>query len=114
MMRLTETEAITRLKSGVFLIGSASHKVKEGKMLYAYVEFNECIRTFRLSGDFFILPESALEEIEKSIIGVDAKSNVEKIRQKIDEAVERTNAQLIGFSTEDVAKIVKEAQINGK
>ena len=58
-----------------------------------------------VTGDFFIEPPEAREEIEEVLVNLDHETDEEKIV----EAVQSIEAQLIGFSAEDVAEAFREA-----
>lgn len=63
----------------------------------------------KLTGDFFLHPEDAVESIEGSLKGIALDSDESEIKNKISEALIRSGAQLIGASAEDLARIFKKA-----
>ncbi|MGM5482672.1 MAG: lipoate protein ligase C-terminal domain-containing protein [Nanobdellota archaeon] len=79
------------------------HKAKNGKLLRIDADINKKINFIRITGDFFIHPESALEEIEKSLEGVSLE-NVEKVLQTF---IESKNIQIIGFKPSDLAEALR-------
>lgn len=84
------------------------YKIPEGKMLKLKVEFRgQVIDSIRILGDFFLHPESTLEEIEKRLEGCEV--NVELITSEIQIALDRSNAVLIGASALDIAKAIMKA-----
>ncbi len=84
-------------------------KVKEGKLIKVEVEFDGTIRRIKITGDFFLHPEDILEQIEKSMIGMDKEVSEEAIASKIRDITESHQAQMIGFSEESLAQVIKEA-----
>lgn len=82
-------------------MGKASVKVKGGKMVNVKIEGSE----ISVTGDFFIEPAEAREDIETILKESKNKSNTEIV-----EEIGTLNARLIGFSPEDVVKAFKEAE----
>ena len=91
------------------MIFQAKKKVKEGKVLKVEVDCDEVIRNVRITGDFFLHPEDILEEIEKSIIGLERNADLETIISNIQRALSSRDVQMIGISPESIARLVKEA-----
>ena len=60
-----------------------------------------------LSGDFFLEPDEALEEIRAALEGVDANTTVEGLTSRVEAA--RGDAVMFGFSPKDVALTVLRA-----
>lgn len=80
-------------------MGKASVKVEGGKMV------NVSTDPISVTGDFFIEPPEAREEIEKVLEekgGKDPELVVEKLRE--------IEAEFIGFSPEDVVEAFREAR----
>lgn len=87
------------------------YKIPEGKMLKIKVEFDgNVIRTISILGDFFLHPESTIEEIEKRLEGCEV--NIELITSEVQIALHRMNAVLIGASALDIAKAIMRALEN--
>ena len=82
------------------MIFKAKQKVKEGKVVKVEIECNELIRNVRITGDFFIHPEDILDEIEKSIIGLERSASIETITSHIWSRIADRDAQMIGISPE--------------
>ena len=91
------------------MIFQAKQKVKEGKVLKVELDCDELIRNVRISGDFFLHPEDILEEIEKSIIGLERNADLETIISNIQRTLSSRDVQMIGISPESIARLVKEA-----
>jgi lipoate-protein ligase A len=91
------------------MISSASKKVKEGKLVKVEVEHDEVIKKIKITGDFFLLPEDALQTIEKSMLGMEKETGIETIISKIRSVAEIYNVQMIGISPESLAQVIREA-----
>ena len=87
----------------------AKKKVKEGKVIKVELDCDELIRNVRITGDFFLHPEDILEEIEKSIVGLERNADVWTIISSIQRALQSRDVQMIGISPESIAQLVKEA-----
>lgn len=83
----------------------ASVKVPEGKMVQVEAEFDDVFSDVSITGDFFVEPPEALENIEEAILGMETTVS----EQKIIEAIEEVEAELIGFSPEHIVEALKEA-----
>jgi len=84
-------------------------KVKEGKVVKIEFDCNDVIRNIRITGDFFLHPENMLEEIEKSIVGLDRNADENTIISNIQKGIAVSDAQMIGISPESIARLIKEA-----
>ncbi|MBN1170521.1 biotin--protein ligase [Candidatus Micrarchaeota archaeon] len=86
-------------------------KVPNGKMVCFDVECKEGKTTkVLITGDFFLHPEDAIAGIEKSLTGISADCT--EIQQKISGAL--GNAELIGATPEDLARIFRKAVLCGE
>ena len=63
----------------------------------------------RISGDFFLHPEEAIEGMESSLIGLRLDSNESDIEAAIGASLARSNAVLIGAFSSDVARLFVKA-----
>lgn len=89
----------------------ASHKVPDGKMVELQLEVNSGkVGEARIRGDFFLEPPEKLKELEKRLRGLETGIDKEKIIEEL----ENVDADLIGFSPEDVAEAFREAVEGGK
>jgi lipoate-protein ligase A len=91
------------------MISSARHKVKEGKVVKVEVEYEEVIKNIRITGDFFLHPEDILEEIEKSIAGLERNADINTITSRIQRIIAAKDIQMIGIGPESIARVIKEA-----
>ena len=85
------------------------YKVPGGKLVVVDLDVDDGrISNFRLAGDFFLEPDSALEAIDRAVNGLaadsDAKTIADAVRRSLPEG-----AQLLGFSPEAVATTVRRA-----
>lgn len=84
---------------------TGSVKVPDGKLVRVSVTYDETIESVRITGDFFLEPPSALEDLEAAIEGLPADAS----GADVVEAVEQVDAHLIGFGAEDLAAATMEA-----
>ncbi len=84
-------------------------KVKEGKVVKIELDCDDVIKNIRITGDFFLHPEDMLDEIEKSIVGLDRNSDEATIISKIQKRIAASDVQMIGISPESIALLVREA-----
>ncbi len=84
---------------------TGSVKVPDGKLVQVTVTYAEVIESIRITGDFFLEPPGALEDLEAAIEGLPADAS----GAEIVEAVEQVDADLIGFGPEDLATATVEA-----
>lgn len=83
-------------------MGKASVKVNGGKMVNVKVDEND----IAVTGDFFIEPAEAREEIEAVLRRLDSTASDKEIIKKI----EGIDADLIGFSAEHVVEAFRQAK----
>ncbi len=93
------------------MIFQAKQKVKEGKVVKVEVDCDEIINDIKITGDFFIHPEDILDEIEKSIIGLEISASIETITSNIKSRIADRDIQMIGISPESIALLIREALI---
>ncbi len=84
-------------------------KVKEGKVVKIELDCDDVIRNVRITGDFFLHPEDMLDEIEKSIVGLDRNADENTIISNIQKGIGGSDVQMIGISPESIAILVREA-----
>ncbi len=94
---------------GVDLQGTAKMKVPGGKMLSVKLEYRERIEKVEILGDFFLHPESAIGEVEASLVGADINESIESLSRRIDETISRNNAELIGATPNVIAEAILKA-----
>ncbi|MBC7591331.1 MAG: lipoate--protein ligase family protein [Salinibacterium sp.] len=84
-------------------------KVPGGKLVVVDLEVeNGLISEFRLAGDFFLEPDSALEAIDSAVNGLPADSEAAAFAKAISAALPQ-GTLLLGFSPEAVATTIRRA-----
>jgi hypothetical protein len=84
----------------------ASHKVPDGKMVKIKFRDNEGdVYDVEIRGDFFIEPPEKLHELQEKMEGLDVQASKNEICEKLEDV----DADLIGFSREDVAEAFRKA-----
>ncbi|MGO4594686.1 biotin/lipoate A/B protein ligase family protein [Leifsonia sp. 2TAF2] len=85
------------------------YKVPGGKLVVVDLEVVDGrVADFRLAGDFFLEPDTALEAIDAAVNGLPAESDAKTIAAAVKEALPE-GASLLGFSPEAVAVTVRRA-----
>ena len=88
----------------------ASQKVPDGKMVEIELETDSGkVKQARIRGDFFLEPPEKLEKLEARIEGLETDTGKEKIVEEL----ETVEADMIGFSPEDVAEAFQKAVKEG-
>ncbi|TDE95865.1 lipoate--protein ligase family protein [Occultella glacieicola] len=84
------------------------YKVPQGKLVAADVEvLDGHLSRVRISGDFFLEPDDALERIDAALTGLRADVSVAQMTGLVESAV--ADAHLIGFTPQSVAIAVRRA-----
>jgi lipoate-protein ligase A len=84
-------------------------KVPGGKLVVVDLEVeNGAIAHFKLAGDFFLEPDSALADIEAAVNGLPAASEAKAIAAAVQSSLP-AEVILLGFSAESVATTVRRA-----
>jgi hypothetical protein len=79
-------------------------KVKGGKLLKVLViEEGGTIKEAKISGDFFVYPEEAIDEIEGCLKGAD----ISRVREVLRDFAKRRTVRTVGFTLEDIAEIIE-------
>lgn len=85
------------------------YKVRGGKLVAADVEVEDGVLTqVRVSGDFFLEPDTALEDINGALLGMPASSTAEDYAHAVSSTLP-AGATLIGFTPEAVGIAVRRA-----
>ncbi len=85
------------------------YKVPGGKLVVVDLEIRDgVLADFRLSGDFFLEPDSALEAIDSAINGLPANADAKAIGAAVRAAIP-DDAVLLGFSPEAIAVATRRA-----
>jgi lipoate-protein ligase A len=83
------------------------YKVPGGKLVVVDLDIVDGkIANFRLAGDFFLEPDSALESINSAVNGLPEDSDAARIAHSVRQALPE-DANLLGFSPESVAVAVR-------
>lgn len=85
------------------------YKVPGGKLVVVDLEVEDgTIANFRLAGDFFLEPDSALEAIDRSVTGLDADADVGAIAAAIRSTIPSDTA-MVGITAEGIGVAVRRA-----
>jgi lipoate-protein ligase A len=79
------------------------YKPKKGKLLRIDLEMDRVIKRIRISGDFFMHPEEAIDEIENLLTGLRAY----EVEEKLDKYVKENDVRLVGITAKDIADAIK-------
>jgi len=83
-------------------------KVPNGKLVCVEVDADsEKTTKVRITGDFFLHPEDALDKVEASLTGIPLSACESELASRIKGSL--GGAQLIGATAEDFARIFKKA-----
>jgi len=87
------------------------YKVPGGKLVVVDVEVEDgALAEFRLAGDFFLEPDTALEDIDAAVNGLPAESDAATIAAAVRAALP-AGAQLLGFTPDAVGTAVRRALV---
>ncbi|MEV8249503.1 biotin/lipoate A/B protein ligase family protein [Microbacterium sp. NPDC076768] len=87
------------------------YKVPGGKLVVVDLEIeDDRISRFRLAGDFFLEPDSALDDINAAVNGLPVESDASAIAAAVRGALPQ-DAQLLGFTPEAVGTVVRRALV---
>ncbi|WP_449409068.1 lipoate--protein ligase family protein [Microbacterium maritypicum] len=87
------------------------YKVPGGKLVVVDLEVeDDRIARFRLAGDFFLEPDSAIEDIDAAVNGLPVESDATTIAAAVRAALPE-GAQLLGFTPEAVGTAVRRALV---
>ncbi|WP_019854350.1 lipoate--protein ligase family protein [Actinopolyspora mortivallis] len=85
------------------------YKVPGGKLVAADVEVTEGrLSRVRVSGDFFLEPDEALDEINGSLVGAAANTDVDTLASLVRAGTD-PQTRMVGFTPESVAVAVRRA-----
>ncbi|HIG95456.1 TPA: lipoate--protein ligase family protein [Candidatus Woesearchaeota archaeon] len=81
------------------------HKVPNGKLLKVFLDVKEGrIDTIKITGDFFVHPEEAIEELEKHLCGV----GIADIEQVVHAFFEQRDVEMVGLTEESLIQVLKD------
>jgi hypothetical protein len=92
------------------MLGVHTVKVEGGKLLRIKVKYNpenELIEEIHVQGDFFIHPEEFVDEIEQLLANLNENDSEESIANSLSRIVKEKGAELVGITTESIAKTFK-------
>ena len=82
----------------------AEYKIPGGKLLSCEIGIeNEVIKTIKISGDFFMHPEDAINDLEETLLGTPIQSYQNKIVKFFNEK----ELTLYGVSTQDFITVIQ-------
>ena len=94
---------------GVFLKGFARFKVPGGKLVEVKLDYSDSIKNVQILGDFFLYPEDALKDIERSLLNLKVDESEESIARIVSDVVKKKSITLIGITPNAIAKTIKMA-----
>ena len=81
------------------------HKVPNGKLLKVFLDVKEGrIDTIKITGDFFVHPEEAIEELEKQLCGV----GIADVEQVVHTFFEQRDVEMVGLTEESLIQVLKD------
>lgn len=87
------------------MISEAVYKVPAGKMIRIRVEYiDNKIKDINITGDFFLHPEEAIENIEEELKGVDLEEK--RIIEKLEKTVKKHNIKFFGINEQSLARAI--------
>jgi lipoate-protein ligase A len=89
----------------------AQRKVPDGKLVRLdAVCADGVFSDIRITGDFFVYPEEALANIERSLNASRLNGKEGDLEMKVGSIVSSSNATLVGFGPKDIADLMRELQ----
>jgi lipoate-protein ligase A len=86
---------------------SADYKVVGGKLLRVRLQVeHNIIQSIRITGDFFMHPEPAIEQLERQLIGI--QCNAQALSAILQQFFER-DIEIVGASAEDFVTVIMKA-----
>ena len=87
-----------------------THKVPNGKLLRISLEYDTTtLLSAKICGDFFCHPEETIEAMEKALYHLPVEAKPERVKHLLDHVTTEKKAQLVGFDTETLSKLICEA-----
>jgi lipoate---protein ligase len=85
--------------------GNSVYKIPEGKLIKIELEHeNKKIIEAKITGDFFIHPETGIEEIEKALCSILLEEK--EIINAVNNAVKSNSLELFGVTSEGIATAI--------
>lgn len=86
-------------------MGRAEYKVPGGKLIRVRVETKGGrISNIKITGDFFLHPETDLEELERDLLGL--KADQRSVRETVSVFFRERKTLLLGVCPEDFVKVI--------
>ncbi|TAL48203.1 hypothetical protein EPN87_01155 [archaeon] len=82
-----------------------TEKVPGGKLLRIKVDYSGTINSVKITGDFFLHPEEAINDIEKSLVGAKA----DDVLGIVTRVVQEKGIELIGVTPDSIASVIRSA-----
>ncbi|MFH1590608.1 MAG: biotin--protein ligase [archaeon] len=89
--------------------GTATRKIPGGKLVRLDISFSDSIISCKITGDFFLHPEDAINPLETSLLGLSFPLDEKKASERLKSALRKADATLIGATAEEIASILMEA-----
>ena len=81
----------------------AEYKIPNGKLLACEVEYDGKITELKISGDFFMHPESAIVDLEAVILG----KTTDELEEAVSGFFSESDIQLVGVAPLDFVKVIE-------
>ena len=91
--------------------GRSEKKIPGEKLICVDIVYTDRIEKLKITGDFFIHPESCIIDIEKSLQGIPLSMNDMELAGIIESAAKARNAKLIGISAKGIVAAIREATL---
>ncbi len=86
----------------------AETKVPGGKLVRLKADVDEVVRSVRISGDFFLHPEEAIECIEEALIGLPRYVGRDELLSRIENVCRIHKVTMIGVTSDAIADLLLE------
>jgi lipoate-protein ligase A len=85
----------------------AEEKISGGKLVCVEVwaDGDRLVSRVRISGDFFLHPEDAIDALESSLVGLPLGSDPKRIEDAIRDSLGKQGAVFIGVAPSDLARL---------
>lgn len=85
------------------------YKVPGGKLVVVDFEVTSaCFANMRITGDFFVFPEDAIDALARSINGMDVNASANDLQLAMSRAM-GNDVELLGFGPVDVVAAIRRA-----
>lgn len=87
----------------------ATKKIDGGKLVRIKIDADTDINDIQISGDFFLHPEDAINDVQERLRGLSRGSSPDIFSQEISSALGDKKAAFIGVTADDLSAIIVEA-----